>query len=160
MNIGLAARKRRCNFLMVTSPINLRQSMAADYEFALSLYLQTIRPYSEELIVWDEAKQKASFAVQWKPEEVRIIVLDGQDIGWFQVAEMPKEFRLLQFFVFPVYQRTGVGTEVLGNLLGACRSTGKSVALTVLKNNPARRLYERLGFSVVGEVGVKFEMKC
>ena len=72
---------------------------------------------------------------------------------------MPTEFRLLQFFVSPVYQRTGVGTEVLRNLLGAWRSTGKSVALTVLKNNPARRLYERLGFCVVGEADVKFEMK-
>jgi hypothetical protein len=48
---------------------------------------------------------------------------------------------------------------VLRGLLDSWIPTGKPLALTVLKNNPARRLYERFGFSVVGEAGVKFEMR-
>jgi ribosomal protein S18 acetylase RimI-like enzyme len=72
---------------------------------------------------------------------------------------MPNEIRLQQFFISPEHQRTGIGTEVLSDLVETWALTEKPIALTVLKNNPARRLYERFGFSVVGEVGVKFEMK-
>jgi ribosomal protein S18 acetylase RimI-like enzyme len=45
-------------------------------------------------------------------------------------------------------------------LLATWRPTGKKVVLRVLKNNPARRLYERLGFSVVAEAGVVFRMRA
>jgi predicted phosphodiesterase len=37
---------------------------------------------------------------------------------------------------------------------------GVAVTLQVLKMNPARRLYERLGFCIVGETGMKYRMKA
>jgi ribosomal protein S18 acetylase RimI-like enzyme len=92
-------------------------------------------------------------------EEVQIITVDGVDVGWIQVAESPTEIRLQQFFISPDQQRAGIGTDVLRKLLATWRAAEKPVALNVLKNNPARRLYERVGFSVVGEAGVKYEMK-
>ena len=139
--------------------IDIQQAKAEHYDFALHLYLLTMRPYMQELIVWDEQEQRASFAAQWKREEVRIISVDGKDVGWLQVAELPAEIRLQKFFVSPQYQRSGIGSEVLRNLLATWRTTGKKIVLKVLKNNPARRLYERLGFSVVAEAGVTFRMR-
>jgi len=113
----------------------------------------------QELTVWDEQEQRARFAAQWKREEVRIISLDGKDVGWLQVAELPTEIRLQKFFVSPQYQQSGIGSEILSTLLATWRSTGKKIVLRVLKNNPARRLYERLGFSVVAEESVTFRMR-
>jgi ribosomal protein S18 acetylase RimI-like enzyme len=118
-----------------------------------------MRPYVQELTVWDEQEQRARFAAQWKRDEVKIISLDGKDVGWLQVAEMPTEIRLQKFFVSPQYQRSGIGSEILSTLLATWRSTGKKIVLRVLKNNPARRLYERLGFSVVAEESVTFRMR-
>ncbi len=139
--------------------INLHLAKAEHYDFALHLYLLTMRPYMQELGVWDEQQQRASFAAQWKREEARIISVDGNDVGWLQVAELPTEIRLQKFFVSPEYQRSGIGSEVLSNLLAIWRSTGKKIVLKVLKNNPARRFYERLGFSVIAEAGVVFRMR-
>ena len=139
--------------------IDLQQGTAEHYDFALHLYLLTMRPYLQELGVWDEQQQRAGFAAQWKREEVRIISVDGKDVGWLQVAESLTEVRLQKFYVSPQYQRSGIGSEVLSNLLATWRSAGKKVVLRVLKNNPARRLYERLGFSVVAEAGVIFRMR-
>jgi ribosomal protein S18 acetylase RimI-like enzyme len=109
--------------------------------------------------VWDEQKQRETFAAQWKREEVRIISVDGEDAGWLQVAELPTEIRLQKFFILPQFQRAGIGSEVLNRSLVAWRSTGKRVVVRVLKNNPARRLYERLGFSVTAEEDVTFRMR-
>jgi ribosomal protein S18 acetylase RimI-like enzyme len=139
--------------------VTLQRAKAEHYDFALHLYLLGMRPYMEELNVWDEQQQRASFAAQWKREEVRIISVDGKDVGWLQVADLPTEIRLQKFFVSPQFQRHGIGSEVLSDLLVTWRSTGKKIVLKVLKNNPARRLYERLGFSVAAEAGVIFRMR-
>ena len=155
----LAASRRWCYPGRMTRHINLHLAKAEDYEFALHLFLLTMRPYVQEIGVWDEQQQRANFAAQWKREEARIISIDGKDVGWLQVAELPTEIRLQKFFVSPEYQRSGIGSEVLSNLLAIWRSTGKKIVLKVLKNNPARRFYERLGFSVVAEAGVVFRMR-
>lgn len=140
--------------------IALRQGTLADYTFALAVYLSTMRPYTEELMIWNEQRQIASFARQWKLEDVRIICVDGSDVGWLQAEETPSEIVLHQLFVAPVHQRVGIGTEVLASLLASWGPIAKPIVLTVLKNNPARRLYERFGFHVVGEVGVKLQMRA
>ena len=140
--------------------IELKQATAEHYDFALQLYLLTLGPYLRELIVWDEAEQRAVFAAQWKREEVKIISVDGKDAGWLQVAELPTEIRLQKLFVAPSWQRSGIGSEVLDNLLAAWRPTGKKIVLRVLKNNPARRLYERLGFSVIADTGIVYRMRA
>jgi ribosomal protein S18 acetylase RimI-like enzyme len=140
--------------------ITLQPATAEHYDFALHLYLLTMRPYVQELTVWDEQEQRAGFAEQWKREEVRIISLDGNDVGWLQVAELPAEIRLQKFFILPQHQRSGIGSEILRNLVATWRPTGKKIVLRVLKNNPARRLYERLGFSVIAEAGVVFRMRA
>jgi ribosomal protein S18 acetylase RimI-like enzyme len=139
--------------------IDLQQAKAEHYDFALHLYLLTMRPYVQELTVWDEQKQRANFAAQWKREEVRIISVDGKDAGWLQVADLPTEIRLQKFFVSPEYQRSGIGSDILSNLLATWRPTGKRIVLRVLKNNPARRLYERFGFAVIAEEDVTFRMR-
>jgi ribosomal protein S18 acetylase RimI-like enzyme len=138
--------------------IELRPGTAAHFDFALKLYLSTMRPYAEKLMVWDEAKQVASFATQWKADDVRLIVVDGKDVGWLQARETPSQIILQQFFISPDHQRVGIGTKVLRRLLADWRLTEKPVTLTVLKNNPARRLYERAGFTITGEAGIKFEL--
>ena len=143
----------------MTDSIRLRPATAADYAFALDLYLRTMKPYTEELMVWNEQRQIASFAKHWDVEDVRVISADGRDVGWLQATETPTEIVLQQFFVAPERQRAGIGAQVLRGLLAGWKLTGKPLALTVLKNNPARRFYERFGFSVVGETGVKFQMR-
>lgn len=139
--------------------IELRRATSKDFDFALKLYLVTMKPLTAELMTWDEAKQSAGFAEQWNVADVHMITLGGLNIGWVQAAEMDSEIFLQQMFVSPEYQGRGVGSKTLQNMLQHWDRMGKPVNLTVLKNNPARRLYERHGFTVVGEVGVKLQMR-
>ncbi|WP_211908411.1 GNAT family N-acetyltransferase [Tardiphaga alba] len=126
---------------------------------ALDLYVATMEPYAAELMTWDDAKQRESFASQWTTEASEVIVFEGQAIGWFEAQITKTGVLLQQFFIAPDHQGKGIGTHVLEHLLARWSKMGVPIFLTVLKNNPARRLYERLGFVVVGEVGVKFQMK-
>jgi ribosomal protein S18 acetylase RimI-like enzyme len=44
-----------------------------------------------------------------------------------------------------------VGERLIRELIAEARQAGASVSLHVLQANPARRLYERLGFRIVGQ---------
>lgn len=70
----------------------------------------------------------------------------GANDGFGYVDDATPE---LSVALFPAYRGQGVGTELLNHYLEAARKTHQAVSLSVSPNNPARRLYERLGFGVV-----------
>jgi ribosomal protein S18 acetylase RimI-like enzyme len=85
--------------------------------------------------------------------------LDGVDIGWLQTATHDDELFIAQLFVDRLFQHRGIGTELVKRLIEEAECADQSVRLEVVKINPARRLYERLGFRVTHEDGRKFHMK-
>jgi GNAT superfamily N-acetyltransferase len=91
--------------------------------------------------------------------QVRIIVLDGSDVGWVQTIRKNEELFVVQMFVDGRFQRKGIGTKVMKRLISEATAFNLAVRLNVVRINPARRLYERLGFRVTHEDHRKFYMK-
>ena len=57
-------------------------------------------------------------------------------------------------------QRKGIGTGVIEALLQQGRQKSKPVTLAVMKINPARALYERLGFRITHQDEYKLYMQA
>jgi ribosomal protein S18 acetylase RimI-like enzyme len=131
--------------------ITLRQARSADYPFALHLYVQTIKPLAVAWVDWVDEEQEAQFANLWRPDDTKIVTLNGAEIGWVEFRQTGNEVFLKQLYIAPAHQRRGIGTQVLRVLLEKQRETAKSMALFVLKNNPAFRFYEQNDFKVVHE---------
>ena len=66
---------------------------------------------------------------------------------------------LEQIFVDADFQRRGIGTEIIVGLIDTAAKAGQPVTLGVVKTNPARRLYERLGFRISHQDERKFYMR-
>ena len=62
--------------------------------------------------------------------------------------------------ILPEEQGHGLGTAIIKAILAQAYDEGISVSLQVLKVNPARHLYERLGFVVSGETTTHYLMSC
>jgi ribosomal protein S18 acetylase RimI-like enzyme len=139
--------------------ITLRPALSADYSFALSLYVQTIKPLATAWMAWVDHEQEAQFASLWRPDDTWIITLNGQEIGWVEFRQTGDETFLKQLYVAPLHQRRGIGSQVMRLLLEEQRETAKSMALFVLKNNPTYRFYERHGFKVVRETHTTLVMR-
>ncbi len=60
--------------------------------------------------------------------------------------------------VVPGYRGQGVGSALLERLLEAAAARYRSVSLSVSEDNPAAKLYERLGFKLVGSEGTALTM--
>jgi ribosomal protein S18 acetylase RimI-like enzyme len=138
--------------------ITLRPALSADYSFALSLYVQTIKPLATAWMPWVDHEQEAQFASLWRPDDTWIITLIGQEIGWVEFRQTGDETFLKQLYVVPLHQRRGIGSQVMRRLNEQGR-TAKPMALFVLKNNPAFRFYKRHGFEVVQETHSTFVMR-
>jgi ribosomal protein S18 acetylase RimI-like enzyme len=138
--------------------ITLRPALSADYSFALSLYVQTIKPLATAWMAWVDHEQEAQFASLWRPDDTWIMTLNGQEIGWVEFRQTGDETFLKQLYVAPLHQRRGIGSQVMRRLNEQGR-TAKSMALFVLKNNPAFQFYKRHGFEVVQETHSTFVMR-
>jgi|SRR6185437_3317280 len=139
-------------------PIELRPAVDDDFVYCRRLYFEQMRWIIERLHL-DRTAQETSFKQQWKSMQVRIIVLDGTDVGWVQTIRENDGLFIGQLFVDSRFQRRGVGTEVMKRLIGEATAFKLAVRLNVARINPARRLYERLGFRVTHEDERKFYMK-
>jgi ribosomal protein S18 acetylase RimI-like enzyme len=138
--------------------ITFRPALHSDFDYCRRIYFAEMEWIIRELHI-DELAQEKSFLQQWNPTQVRIITLDGADIGWLQSFNHGDDLFLAQLFVERGHQRRGIGTEVMKRLITEAEQRSQAVRLDVVKINPAMRLYERLGFRIVGEELRKFYMK-
>jgi GNAT superfamily N-acetyltransferase len=137
--------------------ITLRNAVAQDFEYCKCLYFAGMKNIIEELGL-DMTAQTATFREQWAVEQVRIISADDSDVGWLQSDVRDEGLFVAQLFVDGPFQRQGIGTQVVKQLIGEAAGLDRAVNLEVVKINPALRLYQRLGFRITHHDDRKFYM--
>jgi ribosomal protein S18 acetylase RimI-like enzyme len=140
--------------------MNLRTANVEDFDFLYGLRRAAMKEYVARTYGWDEAWQRENFRRHFDPSASRIIVSQGRDAGVLSVSETESEIVLNVVELLPEFQGRGIGTAVVRWVLEDAEGKGKAVKLQVLKVNPARRLYERLGFSTVGETETHYLMRA
>lgn len=90
-------------------------------------------------------------------EHVRTYVLreDADIAGRLMLGEANGDMRILDILVAPERRGQGIGGAIIAALQ---QQAGRSILLHVAKDNPARRLYERLGFRVTENEGLSLAM--
>jgi GNAT superfamily N-acetyltransferase len=139
-------------------PIALRPARAEDFDFCARLYFSGMDEIIRELKL-DMARQTANLRERWGMVEVEIITSDGEDVGWMQSSIRNDALFLEQIFIDAPFQRRGIGTGIIHRLIDRANRAGQPVTLGVVKSNPARHLYARLGFRTTHEDDRKFYMR-
>jgi ribosomal protein S18 acetylase RimI-like enzyme len=105
-------------------------------------------PEREALLNMQYAGRERSYGAAHPDAERSVICAeDGEEVGALWVDRSGAEIALLDIALLGGARGRGLGTEVLGDLLEEARERGCPVSLHVERHNPARRLYERLGFA-------------
>jgi ribosomal protein S18 acetylase RimI-like enzyme len=77
-----------------------------------------------------------------------------------RTSQGPKlDFRLVDLAILPQFRDRGIATQVLQQLAQQSAAAGAAFSLQVEKQNPALRLYERLGFFKVSGDELSYEME-
>ena len=145
------------------SPPSLRPVTASDDPFLFTLYAST---RARELAAWgwSAAQQEPFLRMQWMAQkrgyEARfpaeghsIIELEGRPVGRLWVARGEHELRLVDVALLPDCQGQGVGGTLIRQLQARASAAGMPLRLQVARDNPAARLYTRLGFTPVEPPG-------
>ena len=151
-------------------PILLRPATPNDEDFLFRVYASTRR---EEitLCAWPPAQQAAFLAMQFQSRRRAyaseypgaghsVILLGSLAVGSTIVSRSELELRLIDIALLPEYRNQGIGTQLLGEFIYESAGSKLPVRLSVVKGNPAIRLYERLGFVLTADSQVYCEMEC
>lgn len=129
---------------------SLRPATIADLEPMMAIGHEGIRPYVEAVRGWNEAEEERGFVEHFVPEEISIILVDGQEAGYIKIERHAEYDYLDGIYLARACRSKGLGALVIADTIAASHARGKAIRLRVLKSNPARRLYERLGFRQIG----------
>lgn len=144
--------------------IVLREEADADTAFLRALYAATRR---EELahVPWpDEAKlaflaeqfqlQRDHYRKNYIGAEQLVVEADGERIGRIYLYPSEREIRLMDIALVDARRGRGTGGALIRAVMDIAREDARELTLHVEPNNPALRLYERLGFRLIEERGV------
>ena len=142
----------------------LRPEAGPDMPFLGALYAST---RIEELAAttWNDAQKAAFLDMQFQAQHAHyrrhypeadwfVVEHGGERIGRLYIERWPSQHRIIDIAFVAEHCGKGFGTALLKDLIDEAAAVGKAVSIHVEKNNPARRLYLRLGFAVIEDKGV------
>ncbi|NUW43395.1 GNAT family N-acetyltransferase [Nonomuraea rhodomycinica] len=129
----------------------LRPASAADVEAVAELRAVVMRPDLERLGRYDEHRVRQRLRDAFVPGHTWMIELGGAFAGCVALRPAKDAYWLEHFYLDPALHGRGIGSAVMSRLLERCDRENAVVRLNVLQGSPARRLYERHGFTVEAE---------
>lgn len=130
--------------------IQKRPATEADIPFLLSLRRETMNSHlvASGASISDEChldRLKHQF------DCAEVLIAGNQSVGLVKIKRLPGIWTIVQIQLTRELRGKGVGSSLLEAIIGDASVAGADVKLGVLKANPARHLYERLGFRIVGQ---------
>lgn len=103
--------------------------------------------------------QQRWYQTAYSQAEHNIIEIQRQPAGRMIVLRGQNTWQLIDISLFPEFRGRGIGGELIRALIEKCAQAGAVLKLQVLRNNPAMRLYGRLGFVSTAEDKIYVEME-
>ena len=139
--------------------ISFKDVEEKDQEFIEKVYRST-REEELSLTGWPEDQKKRFIIMQsiaqlvdykrnYKGASYRIILYKNVHAGRLYLWETNGEIWIIDISLLPEFRGKGIGRKILTEIIESSRKKNKTVALHVAFGNPARKLYERLGFENV-----------
>ncbi|MFE1315437.1 GNAT family N-acetyltransferase [Streptomyces sp. NPDC058755] len=129
----------------------IRPASTADVEPMAELRAVVMRADLERLGLYDERRVRQRLRDRFVPAHTWVIEAGGAFAGCVALRPAEDAHWLEHFYLAPHLQGSGIGGAVLRELLERCDRDGTPVRLQVLQGSPARRLYERHGFTLETE---------
>lgn len=136
----------------------LRAATDNDLAFCESLTRGNMRRYLPGgEAAWDPQR----FLRSWTQFENALIVVDGETVGLLRLLEVDGTLEIRDLQLLAGHRGRGIGTWAIAQAMAQARRRAIAVVrLRVHVDNPARRLYARLGFQLEASVGDIRHLAC
>ena len=131
----------------------LRESSPADASWMAELRAIVMRPDLERLGRFDPARVRQRFLDGFEPRHTLVIDVEAVPVGLIAVRPHADTLWIEHFYLQSQHQGRGLGGAILRHVMAEHRDD-RPFRLNVLQGSPARRLYERNGFTLEREDSV------
>ncbi len=129
-----------------------------DRPFLFSVYAST-RTGELAVVPWTDEQKNAFLLMQFEAQDswyrqvypdgkFLVVVREGAPIGRLYVARLLTEVIVVDIALLPDHRGQGIGSRLLADILAEADRDRLPITLHVEPWNPAKRLYERLGFEL------------
>ena len=115
-------------------------------ELCIKWYIEIIYGWNTEV-----QREKTIHELQKHKDDMRILIKDGKDIGVTTFYEENNQYVVGLIMIHPEYQGESLGSKIIKEYIDLAKKSNKKIKIKVYKENPAKRLYERLGFKIYNE---------
>jgi len=144
----------------MTLLVTERKARDTDTEFAYVARERSMRKYVEQTWgEWNEAHTKGQIAEDVFHSRLSILEVNHEPVGLMRIDVHAMHVDIDQLFLLPEFQRRGIGTGLLQGILARAQDKNLPVRVWVLRVNPARTLYERMGFYVFEETQASLHLQ-
>ena len=101
--------------------------------------------------IWLEykySKKKTIHELDRHINDMKIIMLENKDMGVTTFYEEDDTYGVGLIIIHPDYQNQG---NIIKEYINIAKNKNKKIIIKTYKKNPARKLYERLGFKLYNE---------
>lgn len=102
--------------------------------------------------------QRRHYRTYYPACEFDLLELRGEPIGRLYLDPREDSLHVVDISFLPPHRGHGFGGAILTAVKAAAGDSRRGLGMMVERNNPARRLYDRLGLRVVDDQGVYLEM--
>ena len=149
--------------------IRFRPTTPEDVPFLRHVY-GTTRVDEMQRVPWSEEQKRAFLDMQFNAQKQHyeqyypqcdflVIEIEGEPVGRLYIDRGESDIEIVDIALVPEIRGRGIGKMLLEEILEEGRATGKKVGIYVENFNPARHLYDRLGFRHVDTNGVYHKME-
>lgn len=150
--------------------VSLRPVTQEDEIFLINLYGSTredelaqvewAEGQKESFIRWQFEMQRREYEARFPDADYNLILVDDEPAGRIWTGSDDEQIRLLDISLIPRFQRRGVGTLLLKDLIDRAGQAKKILRhMVFILNNNALQFYERLGFVVIEDHGAYKHME-
>ena len=113
----------------------------------------------DEFLHMQFTAQHSYYQNQFTRADFNLILNDKQVIGRLYLDRREDEFRIIDIALLPSHRNKGIGKALMEDILAEAKMAEKPVRIHVEKQNPALNLYNRLGFTQIGDTEVYYLME-
>lgn len=141
---------------------SFRNCTLDDFDFLFKFKKENFKWYVDKIWGWndDDQKQRLKQDLAEHLAHKRIILVDSKKVGVYAVHITENgDLFINEISILKEYQHKGIGRKILEEQLKENKQKGIRTILQVFKGNPAKTLYEELGFKVYGETETHYQME-
>ena len=140
--------------------VELKVATRKDLNFIYHMKKKTLKQYIKEVERWDKKNQRKNLLKRFNSKKNLIILFSTKKIGCL-ILRNSKNWIIVELIAIKLeFQRKGIGTYLMKNIILQSQEAKKPIFLQVLKGNKrAVKFYLKLGFLPISESEATINMQ-